>query len=92
MRISVELSPELEAKLRTLIAHQDQDSIQQLLVEAFTPTVEALLMETVEEISREDFETSADELAIALAEYTGPDFPILSDYALSREGIYEEHP
>ena len=25
-------------------------------------------------------------------EYVGPDFPPLSDYAMSREGIYEDHP
>ena len=33
-----------------------------------------------------------DELADKFMEYVGPDFPPLSDYAVSREGIYEDHP
>jgi antitoxin ParD1/3/4 len=92
MRISLELSPELEAKLRNSITLQDRDSIRQLLTEAFTPMVEALLQEASKDIGEEDFETSADELAAILVEYTGSDFPFLSDYAVSRQGIYEEHP
>ena len=92
MRISLELSPELEAKLRNSITRQDRDSIRQLLTEAFTPMVEALLGEASKDIGEEDFETSADELAAILAEYTGSNFPVLSDYAVSRQGIYEEHP
>ena len=33
-----------------------------------------------------------DELAEKFMEFVGPDFPPLSDYATSREGIYEDHP
>lgn len=33
-----------------------------------------------------------DELADKFMEYVGPDFPPLSDYAVSREGIYADHP
>jgi antitoxin ParD1/3/4 len=40
----------------------------------------------------EEFETEGDRLADELTEYLGADAPILSDYAVSREGIYEEHP
>ena len=32
-----------------------------------------------------------DRLAEKFMEYVGPDVPPLSDYALSREGIYEDH-
>ncbi len=32
------------------------------------------------------------ELADKFMEFVGPDFPPLSDYAMSREGIYEDHP
>lgn len=92
MKISLELSPELEAKLRSSISRKDRLGIRQLLAEAFTPTVEALLMEASNQIPLSDFETTADELADVLAESTGADFPILSDYAISRQGIYEEHP
>lgn len=43
-------------------------------------------------LSLEEFEALADELAEKFMEYVGPDFPPLSDYAMSREGIYEDHP
>ena len=33
-----------------------------------------------------------DELADKFMEFVGPDFLPLSDYAMSREGIYEDHP
>lgn len=33
-----------------------------------------------------------DELADKFMEFVGPDFQPLSDYAMSREGIYEDHP
>ena len=32
------------------------------------------------------------ELTDKFMEYVGPDVPQLSDYAMSREGIYEDHP
>ncbi len=40
----------------------------------------------------EDFEEIADKLAEDFKKYVGQDIPHLSDYAVSREGIYEEHP
>ena len=33
-----------------------------------------------------------DEFAAKFMEFVGPDFQPLSDYAVSREGIYEDHP
>ncbi len=40
----------------------------------------------------QDFEAIADKLAEDFKAYVGQDIPKLSDYAVSREGIYEEHP
>ena len=40
----------------------------------------------------EDFEAIADRLAEDFKKYAGQNIPHLSDYAVSREGIYEEHP
>jgi antitoxin ParD1/3/4 len=40
----------------------------------------------------EEFETIADQLAQDFKTYVGHNTPNLSDYAVSREGIYEEHP
>ncbi len=33
-----------------------------------------------------------DEFTTKFMEFVGPDFQPLSDYAVSREGIYEDHP
>ncbi len=37
-----------------------------------------------------EFEAEADRLMDELAEYLGADAPLLSDYAISREAIYED--
>ena len=42
-------------------------------------------------LSHEEFRALADELADKFMEFIGPDFQPLSDYAVSREGIYEDH-
>lgn len=43
-------------------------------------------------LSHEEFEVLADELAEKFMKFVGPDFESLSDYAMSRDGIYEDHP
>ena len=42
-------------------------------------------------LSVAEFEAKLDQLTEKFMEYVGQDFPPLSDYALSREGIYEDH-
>lgn len=44
------------------------------------------------ELSGEEFERLADELADYVEKNMPPDAKPLSDYAMSREGIYEDHP
>ena len=43
------------------------------------------------QLSDDKFEALADALADEFMKYVGPDCPPLSDYAVSREGLYEEH-
>ncbi len=43
------------------------------------------------QLSDDKFEGLADALADEFMEYVGPDCPPLSDYAVSREGLYEDH-
>lgn len=50
------------------------------------------LADNTSQLSLEEFETLADELADKFIEFVGPDAQPLSDYAMSREGIYEDHP
>lgn len=92
MKITLELPPHVEAQLRESAACHDADTIRRLLVEAFTPTVEALLQETPAELTDAEFEAVADQLADELTASLGPNVPSLSDYAVSRAGIYEDHP
>ncbi len=52
-------------------------------------------VESTNEISGqedEEFEAIADNLANEFATCVGSNVPVLSDYAVSRAGIYEEHP
>ena len=44
------------------------------------------------QLSLEEFDALADELADKFMEFVGPDAQPLSDYAMIREGIYEDHP
>ncbi len=58
---------------------------------------EEIVVEMVEslttsgELSDEEFERLADELADYVEKNLPPDAKPLSDYAMSREGIYEDH-
>ncbi|MBD2214861.1 hypothetical protein H6G27_34200 [Nostoc linckia FACHB-104] len=96
--ITLQLSPELEQKLRESIARRDTQSIRELLADAFAPTVEALLEQIPTQFHNQELETE-DELAASIDKlldefelYIGSKLPTLSDYAVSREGIYEDHP
>lgn len=92
MKIPLELSPDVEAQLRKSVARRDADAVRRLLLEALTPTVEALLRETPDELTDAEFEAVAAQLADELPACLGPNAPSLSDYAVSRAGIYEDHP
>jgi antitoxin ParD1/3/4 len=92
MTITLELSPDVQARLRAKIARQDAESIRQLLADTFAPTVEALLQQPGDQMNEDEFEAIADSLADEWAACVKSPTPILSDYAVSRAGIYEDHP
>ncbi len=93
MIVTVSLTGDTESKLRESIERGDSESVRRLLVDAIAPTVESLLQRPPsEELTDEEFERLADQLADEVGEALGPDAPLLSDYAVSREGIYGEHP
>lgn len=63
--------------------------------EAKKRKVEEIALERLakdESLSDEEFEKLADELADYFEKNLPPDAKPLSDYAMSREGIYEDHP
>jgi antitoxin ParD1/3/4 len=92
MKVTLELSPDVEAQLRESAARNDADAVRRLLVDAFTPTVEALLRELPAMLTDAEFEAIADQLTDELTTCRGLHVPALSDYAVSRAGIYEDHP
>jgi antitoxin ParD1/3/4 len=92
MKIILELPPDVESRLRESVARHDADAVRHLLVEAFAPTVEALLRALPEALTDAEFEAVADQLADKLLACRGPNAPSLSDEAISRTGIYEDHP
>lgn len=92
MKITLELPPDTEARLREHAARHDADGVRRLLADAFAPTVDSMLRETPPELTAAEFEALADDLAAGVAASRGPLAPALSDYAVSRAGIYEDHP
>lgn len=92
MIITLELSPEVEAQLRMGVATHDTEGIRQLLVQAFSPTIEKLLQQDTDQLGHQAFESIADQLADELMAGMEPNMPLLSDYGISRAGIYEDHP
>lgn len=92
MQITLELSPDIEVRLRESVAHGDPEAVRRLLAQVLTPTVEALLQEMPAELTETEFEAVAGQLADELTADLGPNAPSLSAYAVSREGIYEDHP
>jgi antitoxin ParD1/3/4 len=90
LTVILQLSPEVESELRERIAERNAEEVRRLLADALTPTVEALLQETEGRLSDEEFEAIADQLADEVAGARPPGAPPLSDYAVSRAGIYED--
>lgn len=92
MRITFEIPPELEGRLRERARAKDAGSLRQLLAEAVAPVVEALLREPeradveVDQLTMEEFDALCEELDRMEA------IPSLPGEAITREGIYQDHP
>jgi hypothetical protein len=89
--VTLDLSPEMEAELRQSINHNDIENVRQLLAEALVPTVENLFQEVTESAEDEEWEIVADQLINELAASLSADMPPLSNHAVSRASIYEDH-
>lgn len=56
------------------------------------PSLSSKASDSDAELSDPEFEILLDELADDFIKSLGSNVPVLSDFAISREGIYEEHP
>lgn len=90
MTITVQIPPNIERQIRKSISLGETDAVRHLLLEILEATVEAL-MSNNPQLSDDEFEALADQLADEFMVSVGPDRPPLSDYAVSREGLYEGH-
>lgn len=97
---------QLVKKLRNAVAHFDVKPINgDGKVDGFSFTdrdgfcaklsleeIKTFVTRLANHLEEAEFEATADQLADALAADLGPNAPSLSDYAISREGIYEDLP
>lgn len=87
MTITLNLSPEQEQRLRAGTAHQDAQAVREILLQAVDSTVRELLSSSGRPTETRDLSALLDEIATILK-----DAPVLPDEALTREGIYGDHP
>lgn len=88
MKIVLDVPIEVEARLRGGGSRPSPEAVRQWLADALAPTVAALLQDAPPRVSDAEFEALADELTTQL----GPDIPSLTDDAVTRAGIYADHP
>ena len=87
MTITLELSAEQERRLRQGVARHDAQIVRQVLLQAVDRAVETVLRQVEDQPSRRQRRALLDEIASE-----APNAPALSDHAVSRAGIYRNHP
>jgi hypothetical protein len=87
MTITLKLSSKQEHRLRAGAARQDAQVVREVLLQAVDSTVEGLLRTAVHPPKPSELSALLDKIAAELR-----DAPVLSDEALSRAGIYADHP
>lgn len=92
MTITLTLTAEQERRLWEGTARHDAEAVRQVLLKAIDATVEKLLNRTVGTRAALDYERLADRLAEDFAATASPEHRSLSDDAMTREGIYGDHP
>jgi hypothetical protein len=87
MTITLKLSSEQEHRLRAGAARQDAQVVREVLLQAVDSTVEGLLRTSVHQPKPGQLSALLDKIAAGFH-----DAPELSDEAVSRAGIYADHP
>lgn len=90
MTITLELTEEQERGIVESAGHRDEVTLRQILTQALEAVIEKLMGEPREELGQAQFEALADQLAVSFAA-SSEGLP-LPDEALSRAGIYGDHP
>jgi hypothetical protein len=87
MTVTLKLSSEQERRLRAGAAQQDAQAVRKILLQAVDSTVEGLLRTSVRRPKANTLSALLDKIAAELH-----DAPALSVEAVSRAGIYADHP
>jgi hypothetical protein len=87
MTITLELSTKQENRLRAGAARHDAQTVREVLLQAVDSTVEGLLRTSDRGPKGKRLSALLDQIASGLH-----DAPALSDEAVSRAGIYADHP
>ncbi|MEY3402957.1 MAG: hypothetical protein RLZZ86_2573 [Cyanobacteriota bacterium] len=92
--INISVPESLKSFIDQQIAEGGYSSVSEYLQQLIIQEARRKSKVTLEEllITQEEFETTLDELADDFAVCVGTNALILSDYAVSRESIYEDHP
>lgn len=86
MTITLELTAEQQRRLEEGTERHDADLVREVILQAVEPAVEKL-MRLRQQPTPDELRAILDEVSAILA-----DAPSLSDEAVSRAGIYAEHP
>ena len=87
MTITLKLTSEQERCLRSGAAQHDAQAVREVLVQALDSTVDGLMRNPVRRSKANALSALLDKIAAELH-----DAPVLSDEAVSRAGIYADHP
>ena len=91
MTLTIEIPSEVASQILSNASRGDRKAVQKLLIDAITPAVESIMEQAEKDLSFDEFEKLSEKLINEFITSSGPDHQPLSDYAVSREGIYEDH-
>ncbi len=87
MAVTLQLTPEQERRLEEGTARHDEDAVRQVLIQVVDATVPRLMNRSERLLDSAAFGAVLDDVAALSA-----DTPSLSEAAVSRSGIYSDHP
>jgi len=90
MTVTLELTKEQERLVIASVGRQDKGAVREVLTLALNAAVERLLHQTPAPAGQEDFDSLANQLGVSFT--SASTHRSLNEEALTREGIYGDHP
>ena len=89
--VVLDLTPELEARLRKGLARRDAKQVRQLLAAALATTVDTWIPHPAESPPPNSTESLAEQFVESIAGHLDPAAPLLAADAINRTGLYLDH-